>query len=305
VELRQLERFLAVADLGSLAEVARREGLTQQGISASIAALERELGGVRLFDRSPGGVTRLTDIGHALLPHARAQLAADQRARRDIANLVNARSGTVTLGIGETFAGDIIASVVTEILADRPDLRINLVEDYSERLLPRLYAGEFDFLAAGVSNITLPTGFEARVVYSAQDVVACRHGHPLAGRRGLSVSDLVGYPWLVPYSRPSDADVITEAFVAAGVAPPVRFLGSDAFRIGVQIMAVTDLLIMASPALLRSRVMRESLGVELLDVPVPTVTRNASLIASSQRPLTPAAQILYDAIVRRVAEGRA
>lgn len=302
MELRQLERFLAVADLGSLAEVARREGLTQQGISASIASLERELGGVRLFDRSPGGVTRLTDIGHALLPHARAQLAADQRARRDIASLASARSGTVTIGIGETFAGDIVAGVVTDILRDRPDLRINLVEGYSERLLPRLYAGEFDFLAAGGSNMTLPAGFEARVIYSANDVVACRRGHPLAGRSGLRVADLEGYPWLVPYSRPSDTDVITEAFVAAGVPPPVRFTGSDAFRIGVQLIAATDLLIMTSPALLRGAVVHGAFDVAILDVPAPTVARNASLVASTERPLTPAAQTLYDAIFRNVGQ---
>ena len=300
MELRQLERFLAVADHGSLAEVARREGLTQQGISASIAALERELGDVRLFDRSPGGVTRLTDIGHALLPHARAQLSADQRARRDIASLASARSGTVTVGIGETFAGDIVAGVVTAILDERPDLRVNLVEGYSERLLPRLYAGEFDFLAAGASDMTLPAGFEARVIYTANDVVACRPGHPLAGRPSLRVADLEGYPWLVPYSRPSDVDVITEAFVAAGVPPPVRFTGSDAFRIGVQLMASTNLLIMTSPALLRSAMLRDSFAVEILDVAAPTVVRNASLIASIERPLTPAAQILYDGIVRRV-----
>ncbi|MEQ8514710.1 MAG: LysR family transcriptional regulator, partial [Chromatocurvus sp.] len=278
MELRQLERFLAVADLGSLAEVARREGLTQQGISASLAALERELGGVRLFDRSPGGVTRLTDIGHALLPHARAQLAADQRARRDIASLASARSGTVTLGIGETFAGDVVAGVVTEILADRPDLRINLVEGYSEGLLPRLYAGEFDFLAAGVSNMTLPAGFEARVIYSANDIVVCRPGHPLAGRRGLKVADLEGYSWLVPYARPADIGVITEAFVTAGIPPPVRFTGSDAFRIGVQLMAATNLLLMTSPAVLRGTVVSDPYAVEVLDVPAPTVVRNASLI---------------------------
>jgi molybdate transport repressor ModE-like protein len=301
VELRQLERFLAVVDRGSLAEAARQVGLTQQAVSASIAALEKELE-ARLFDRAPGGVTRLTDAGHALVPHARAQLAADQRARRDISNLASARSGTVTLGIGETFAEDIVARAVSAILTERPDLRVNLVQGYSEQLMARLYAGEFDFLAAGVSNMTLPAGFEARVIYSARDVVACRAAHPAARLASPTLADLQGYPWLVPYSRPSDVDVITEAFVARGLAPPTRFIGTDAYRVGMRLLASNDLLIMTSPALLANRLVRESYGIHVLPVDSPGVTRHASLVASSERPLSPAADTLYAAIVAAAAD---
>lgn len=296
MELKQLERFLAVVEHGSLAEAARRCKVTQQAVSASIAALERELQ-VRLFDRSPGGVTRLTEMGHALLPHARAQLAADQRARQELAALANARAGTVTLGVGETFAGDIIAAAVSSALTERPELRINIIEGYSEQLLQRLYYGEFDFVAAGISNLQLPRGFGARVLYSADDVVACGPGHPLVGRSALELGDLQGFPWLVPYSRPSDQQVITEAFVVRGLAPPTHFIGSDAYRIGMKLLAANDLLIMTSPALLRSAVARQQFGVHILPVSAPTVTRNASLVSGSERPLTPAAAWLYQAVV--------
>lgn len=301
MELRQLERFLAVVDRGSLAEAAREVGLTQQAISASVAALERELD-VRLFDRAPGGVTRLTEVGRALVPHARAQLAADRRARRDIGNLACARSGTVTLGIGETFAGDIVAHAVSRILAERPDLRVNLVQGYSEQLLSRLYAGEFDFVAAGMSNMTLPAGYEARVIYSARDVIACRSAHPAAALARPGLADLQGYPWLVPYSRPSDVDVITEAFVARRLSPPTRFVGTDAYRVGMRLLASNDLLIMTSPALLADRLIRESYGVHVLPLDSPGVTRHASLVASSERPLSAAAETLYAALVSAAAD---
>ena len=59
MELKQLERFLAVYDEGSLAKAAKTLGLTQQALSASLANLEDSLG-ARLFDRGPGGVTRPT-----------------------------------------------------------------------------------------------------------------------------------------------------------------------------------------------------------------------------------------------------
>lgn len=295
MELRQLERFLAVVDHGSLASAARELGLTQQALSATLAGLEKEVG-LRLVDRAPGGITRLTDYGRALLPHARAQMAADRRAREELRSLAEAETGTVTVGIGETFAGDIIAPAITKLHAERPRLRINLVEGYSEQILQRLYLGEFDFAAVGVGGLTLRDGFRAEAIYSAQDVVACRPVHPLAQRRSLALEDLVGYTWLVPYSRPSDRDVIVETFAAAGLEPPDRFIGSDAYRVGMKLLTANDFLLMTSPALVTSRLARETWGVHILPIEQPTVRRHASLVTPTERPMTPAASALLAAV---------
>ncbi len=295
MELRQLERFLAVADRGTIVAAARFLGITQQALSASLAGLEQTLD-VRLFDRGPGGKTRLTPYGSALVTHARAQLAADRRAREELQSLKLAERGVVTIGIGETFAGDIVAAAVSQLHAERPALRINLIEGYSESLLARLYDGEFDFVAAAVGGLGLAPGFSAEAIYSASDVVACRAEHPLRQKRRLSLEQLAPYTWLVPYSRPSDVAVITETFIAAGLEPPRRFIGSDAFRIGMKLMAANDFLLMTSPALVTSRLATETYGVRVLPIDTPTVLRNASLVSNDERPMTPAASALLDAI---------
>ena len=54
MELRQIETFLAVAELGSFSRAAERLGYSQSAITMQIKQLERELG-VRLFDRLPRG----------------------------------------------------------------------------------------------------------------------------------------------------------------------------------------------------------------------------------------------------------
>ncbi len=295
MELRQLERFLAVAEKGTIVAAARSLGMTQQALSASLAGLEQTLD-LRLFDRGPGGKTRLTPYGSALVTHARSQLAADRRAREELRSLREAASGVVTIGIGETFAGDIVAAAVTRLHAARPALRVNLIEGYSESLLARLYDGEFDFVAAAVGGLGLAPGYAAEAIYSANDVVACRAEHPLMRVGDLTLEDLAPYTWVVPYSRPSDVAVITETFVAADLEPPRRFIGSDAFRIGMKLMAANDFLLMTSPALVTSMLATEAYGVCVLPIDRPTVRRNASLIASDERPMTPAATALLDAI---------
>jgi DNA-binding transcriptional LysR family regulator len=109
MEPRQLERFLAVVEPGSLAAAARQRGLTQQALSASLTGLEGSLS-VRLFDRTPGGITRPTACGLALVRHARAQLAAAERARQELRSIDEGHAGTVTIGVGEAFAADIIVT---------------------------------------------------------------------------------------------------------------------------------------------------------------------------------------------------
>ncbi|MFI5717762.1 LysR family transcriptional regulator [Nocardia sp. NPDC051750] len=69
MELRQLEYFVAVADLGSVSAASERLFVTQPAISRQIARLEQELG-VHLFHRTSGGL-KLNAAGQRLYPMAR------------------------------------------------------------------------------------------------------------------------------------------------------------------------------------------------------------------------------------------
>ena len=77
-DLRQLRYFVAVAEEGSFTAAAARLQIAQQSLSQQIALIERRLGAA-LFDRGPAAST-LTAVGAALLPEARAALAAADRA---------------------------------------------------------------------------------------------------------------------------------------------------------------------------------------------------------------------------------
>jgi DNA-binding transcriptional LysR family regulator len=74
MELRQLEYFVAVAEEANFTKAATKVRVAQPAVSAQVRQLEDELG-QQLFDRS-GRKVRLTKVGLAVLPYARAALDA-------------------------------------------------------------------------------------------------------------------------------------------------------------------------------------------------------------------------------------
>jgi DNA-binding transcriptional LysR family regulator len=79
ISLRQLEYLVTVVDHGSFTRAAERLHVTQPALSHQMRALEKGVGGP-LLERLPRSV-RLTPMGRAMLPHARAALADAERAR--------------------------------------------------------------------------------------------------------------------------------------------------------------------------------------------------------------------------------
>jgi DNA-binding transcriptional LysR family regulator len=96
MELRQLQYFLAVAEMASFTKAARRLNITQPGVSAQIRQLEEELGEALLHrsDRHVG----LTAAGEAFLPFARAALSATDSGRAAIQQLTGLTGGRVAVG---------------------------------------------------------------------------------------------------------------------------------------------------------------------------------------------------------------
>lgn len=292
MEIKQLKRFLAVVEHGSLAAAAPGLGVTQQALGASITSLERELGMV-LLERRPGGQTALTTYGDLLVRHARAILALEGRALEELHAFRDARGGSVMIGIGETFAPEVVAEAVQVFHERRPNVTITLIEDYSEVLVERLLDGKLDFVA-GADIGGADQGLVRFPVYAAKDIVIARAQHPLAGRQGLTLADLQPYTWMAPYSRPADAEVIRDAFLRAGLEPPARFIWTDAPSVGTYLLLMDDYLFMTSPALVTGPLMDRFKALVRLDVGEPTVERRASLIYTQSHPNPPAMQLMEE-----------
>jgi len=191
LDLRKVEHFVAVAEERSMTRAAARLNLSQQALSMSMRALERELG-VPLLDRSRRGVVLLAS-GEALyadaVPLLAAATAAVGRARRAD------RGEPELLRIGHTPA--VTGIEITEMLAGAPasGASVQVVALLPDELSERLRDRSVDI---GLSRATAPAaGLAGQVVAHHRLRLAVRAGHRLAHRHAVTLPELAAETLIV------------------------------------------------------------------------------------------------------------
>jgi DNA-binding transcriptional LysR family regulator len=218
MDLRQLSYFVAVAEEGQFTRAAERVSVAQPAVCAQIGRLERELG-ERLFHRDPRAVT-LTPAGDALLPHARAALAAAERGRDTIASLRGMLTGRLRVGV----AGPVdrrLAEALGEFHRRHPAIEIALSHGQNDPILLAVAQGEIDAAVVGLGAQALPPGVDAREV-AAEPLVVCVHGgHALSGRESVALADLRDEPLLMLPQGSGLRTVVFNACRELGFVPRV------------------------------------------------------------------------------------
>jgi len=131
LNLKQLETFVLVADLGSFRSAAERLSTTQPNVSSRIAALETTLNTV-LMERDAGSV-RLTTKGHELLGFARNVLSSVDELV-EAANGEAAFDGAIRLGVNEMVVHTWLREFMKAFKARFPNVVIELSVDLSSKL---------------------------------------------------------------------------------------------------------------------------------------------------------------------------
>ncbi|KPC63364.1 LysR family transcriptional regulator [Streptomyces chattanoogensis] len=225
MELRQLQYFVAVVEEANFTRAAARLHLAQPGVSAQIRQLERELG-QPLLDRSGGRVTP-TEAGEAVLPYARAALAAAEGVRQTVDEFTGLLRGRVALGMvsGAAADGFDVASLLADFHDTHPGVEMALTEDNSERMLAALRGGELDIALIGLADEP-PPGISAQIVLDVPLVAAVAADDPLVappGRTELPPAALRDRP-LISLPRGTGLRAVLERLcAAAGFRPRIAF----------------------------------------------------------------------------------
>ncbi|MGB6308439.1 MAG: LysR family transcriptional regulator [Steroidobacteraceae bacterium] len=298
MDLKQLEYFRHVAELGSFTRAATFLSVVQPVLSRQVRQLEVELG-QNLFDRNGRGVV-LTDAGTRLLEHTRGILMQVGRARQELEEQRNGDSGHFVLGLPPSLGRSVTVPLVKAFGRLLPNASLATVEGLSVYMLEWLNVGRVD--CALVYNAPASPAVDLQPLLDDQlFLIAPPASTGRKARKSITLTELADHPLIIP-SRPHSIRMSVENALA-GVDRKIRV----AHEIEC-IPAVIDLVRQGHGfAVLPLNAVRStpwSGEVQVKPIVSPTLKTSLSIAISAQRPKAPlmrkALELIRDIVCREI-----
>ncbi|AUI59715.1 LysR family transcriptional regulator [Amycolatopsis sp. BJA-103] len=287
METRQLECFVAVAEELSFTRAARRLFAVQSTVSATIQALEGELG-VKLFDRSTRRV-ELSPAGKVFLPEAKAALEAVDRAREAVADASAGLRGSLRIGTLTSVGGLDLPDLLGAFHRRYPlvDLHVTVSITGSTGLAEDLRQGRLDVALLGLPESDL-AGLRTKPLGSAPFVVVLPDGHRLGDRRSLTLADLTGESFVDNPRGFGNRVALDRAFEAIGAPRRVIVEVADLRLVPAYVAAGLGIAVVPDLQLLT--------GVRTIPLDAPGLVWPLTIATRGARSPGPAARLLLDLI---------
>ena len=216
MNLHQLRCFVEVTQELHFGRAAQNLGMMPSALGRHIRLLEESLG-TQLLNRTTRSVT-LTEDGEDLLREARKILGQIEKIRLQFRNRDRAKNSVLRIGAIDSASAGLMPLLISDFRKSHPETTIQLIEDKTVRLLPRLLSGSLD-LAFVRPPETVNRGLEFMFLFNETAVVAVPEDHPLAHKPQVSVFDLANQSMIVPdrRSRPQSHDLTMNLFEEAGL----------------------------------------------------------------------------------------
>ncbi|WP_456697922.1 LysR family transcriptional regulator [Aeromicrobium sp. P5_D10] len=221
--LRQLEYFVACAELGSMTAAAERIRLSQSAVSTALADLERALG-VQLLIRHARGLS-LTPAGERVLSDARRLMGAAEDLHTSARSIGQSLTGGLRIGCYSTIAPILLPKVVADFTDAHPEVDLDILEGSHAFLQDQLRSGGCEVaLMYDYEHKTsnLPADLLARVVRSAPPHLVMPADHRLASRKRIRLREVSDDPFILFDLQPG-GEYFEDIFTRLGLQPNVRF----------------------------------------------------------------------------------
>ncbi|MGG5820428.1 LysR substrate-binding domain-containing protein [Falsiroseomonas sp. HW251] len=192
LELRDLQRFVTLAEERHFGRAALRLGMGQPQLSRALQRLERHVG-TRLIARTSREVAP-TEAGRTLLEDARRVIAIAEAAPGRALQAARGEAGTLTLGFSGSCAYAFLPAAIEGFRRTRPGIELRLREMSAAAQTEALQEGSCDLCLRRA--LRLPDGFAGAQVFEEPLLAALPRTHALAGRGRLGLRDFAGSPFV-------------------------------------------------------------------------------------------------------------
>lgn len=210
MDLKQLEYFLRVAELGSFTQASHALNVAQPALSRQVRMLEVELR-QNLLNRNGRGVTT-TEAGKLLLEHCRGILHQVERAKEDLGRARGALAGRVAVGIAPSASKMMTVQLTRKVRKRLPDATLSISEGLSMVMQEWLLAGRLDI--ALLYNPTASPEFDISPLTSESlYLIGPRTKAQASDLPPITLAELATIPLVIP-NRPHTVRMLLESQMA-------------------------------------------------------------------------------------------
>jgi len=257
LKFKHLALLVALDDARNLHQAAETINVAQPSASRMLADIE-EAFGFLLFERNARGM-QPTPLGTAALAYARRSLADLTRFADDLDAKRRGGHGQLTVGAIMGAAPDVLAMAVTELKSERPLLNVRILGETSDQVVQLLHRREVDLALGRLTTPLQHNDFDFEPLAREAMRLVVRAGHPLAGKTGLVLAALVGWPWILqPITSPARG-LFEDELARAGLSTPADIVECASIFATLQLLQNSE-----AVAMLPESVVRDYLRAQLL-----------------------------------------
>ena len=229
MNFQSIQYFLQVARKRSFSQAAEELFITQQTLSASIAALEKELG-CKLFVRHIP--LDLTYGGELFVKYAKAFQQNYERMQRDFAEVGAGVRGRLRIGVALNRGRFLMPKLIRAFHEEHPMVEVVVTEGKNDMLLEALHEGEIDMAIADFPEenrgIAVEAYYEDEIVLAAADTLLAECFGDGAKRmqteltRKQDVRLLSEVPFLMSSALSVSGRIARKILRQAGIVPDVK-----------------------------------------------------------------------------------
>ncbi|MFK3970862.1 LysR substrate-binding domain-containing protein [Pseudomonas sp. NPDC087358] len=295
LHVKQLRLLIALDEHRSLLGAARQVALTQPGASKALQEIETTFG-TSLFTRTNRGLEP-NDAGRSVIRYARLIQTDLAHLREELNGIMSGQGGRVSVG---TIMGAVplLTTAISRVIADNPQMSVEIVEDTSAALLAQLDAGRLDLAICRTTVSTTPYLYESAVLVDETLAVIASTKHPFAYARRLTLKDLADYRWVVYRANMPMRLLLEREFHEADQRFPVHLLETTSAFATLSLLQENPSLV----ALVSTDVANfcSAYGfTTTLALPITSRSEPYELVSRKSVPDSPAARLLREALLSR------
>lgn len=278
MDLRRLQRFVKIVDVGSLSRAADIINIAQPALSQQLASLEAELN-QQLLVRSKRGVVP-TEAGAILYRHAQAILRQIDQARSDMGMAGQTLSGSVSVGLGGIGISSIALPLLLAVRNRHPGILLYLNDSFGTTVSELVMIGKIDMAVVYGEGRMRGLQFEP-LIREPLCLVAPKSA--FGARTSLKFHEISDLPLLLPRTFNHVRRLLDRSFDRIGVTPQIVAEIESSLTIAQAVAAGVGAAILPRSA---ARIVSEHQSLTYLQIESPTLEVSMFMCTSDTLPLT-------------------